>query len=134
MAFVILIECVVNTELLIGETYNKKIWISSAIVNLTSGLFGIIISMLLNGGWWLVVWMPWVSSNEVDLTNREELYAISIYYILAFILTVFIEIFMNLLFLKATYPRKRIIRATFITNTISYLVGSVILYTYSFYH
>src|SRR5687768_13872634 len=76
MAFVILIECVGNTEFLIGETFNKKIWISTTIINVSSGLIGIISSMILNGGWWLVLWMPWVSDNEVDLSNREQLYAI----------------------------------------------------------
>jgi len=132
MAFVILIECVSMTEILFRETFNKKIWISTAITNIISGIVGILLSVALNGGWWLVVWLPWVSRNEIDVSNNDELLAISIYYGLAFILTVVIEILCNWSFLKSSQSRNRIIKATLLTNIISYFIGSVFLYVYSF--
>jgi hypothetical protein len=133
MAFIILLECWMNSELLLDELFNKKIWVSTTITNIISGLIGIGLSMILNGGWWLVVWMPWVSKNEIDLSNPKELMAISIYYGIAFILTVLIEFNLNFLFLKSVYTKKKILRTTILSNVMSYIFGSFIMYIYSFY-
>lgn len=33
--------------------------------------------MALNGGWWLVVWFPWVSKHEVDIHSWQEALALT---------------------------------------------------------
>ncbi len=83
--------------------------------------------MALNGGWWLVVWFTWVSSHEVDIHSRQEALALVIYYIVALILSVLIELFVNWLMLRKQYPPKRILRATLIANAFSYSLGAVLI-------
>ena len=69
MAFIIVGEAFLMSKYLIQRKFNKRIWGSAAISNIVSGVIGIIITMILNGGWWLVVWFPWVSSHEVNIHN-----------------------------------------------------------------
>jgi hypothetical protein len=133
MAFVIIIECVVMTRWLLPVWFNKRIYGVAALTNIISGLTGIVISMILNGGWYLVVWFPWVSNNEIDLTRKGALLALIIFYLLAFVLTLVIEITTNILFLKKRYPKRKIIGATIVANVISYAVGTLVLYSYSFH-
>src|SRR6478609_5035363 len=87
MAFVIVLECLVMTRLLLPKWYNKRIYGVTTLTNVISGLTGILISMILNGGWYLVVWFPWVSSNEINPSDKEALKALIIFYALAFVLT-----------------------------------------------
>jgi len=88
------------------------------------------LSLLANGGWWLVIWMPWVSSNEVDIP--ADLLAISIYYIICFILSVAIEGLFLQYFLKRYFSRLEIWKACLLANTLSYAVGSIFMYSLSF--
>jgi hypothetical protein len=131
MAFVIVIECVVMTRWLLPVWYNKRIYGVTTLTNIISGLTGIVISMILNGGWYLVVWFPWVSNNEIDLKSKGALLSLVIFYLLAFVLTLIIEIITNILFLKSRYTKRKIIEATIIANVVS-SVGSLVLYSYSF--
>ena len=132
MAFVIILECIVMTRMLLPKWYNKRIYGVTTLTNVVSGVTGIIISMILNGGWYLVVWFPWVSSNEIDPSNREALDGLVVFYLLAFVLTLIIETAINVLFLRKHYPTKKVIKATVIANILSYAVGTVVLYSYSF--
>jgi hypothetical protein len=132
MAFVIMLECLVITRLLLPKWFDKKIYGITALTNVVSGLFGIIISMALNGGWYLVVWFPWVSSNEINPSNKEALNELIIFYAAAFVLTLIIETITNILFLRKHYVTKKIIKATVIANILSYAVGTIVLYSYSF--
>ena len=133
MAFVIILECLIMTRLLLPKWVDKRIYGVTTLTNIISGLTGIIISMILNGGWYLVVWFPWISSNEIDLTKTEALYGLIIFYVVAFVLTLIIEAITNILFLRKYYFAKRIIKATIIANSISYAIGTIILYSYSFH-
>ena len=63
MIAIILIECLGFSKLMTSKWKENKIYLTMIISNLVSGTIGIIGSMLVNGGWWLVVWFPWVSSN-----------------------------------------------------------------------
>ena len=130
MAFVILMECVILTKLLKHQWYNKRIYCTAILTNTVSGITGILTSIALNGGWWLVVWFPWVSSYEVR--TAEGIKALIIFYACAFILTIIIELFINWLFLKKCYQTKQILIASMIANIVSYAVGTVVLYSYSF--
>ena len=133
MAFVIIIECLTLTRFLNNKWYDKIIYRTATITNIISGIIGIIISMVLNGGWWLVVWFPWVSAHDVYTPGETpDLTSLYIYYAGAFVLTLIIETTVNILFLRKHYPTKKILLATLLTNIISYAVGTIVLYSYSF--
>jgi len=134
MSLIMLLESVIAFFILTNPPVSKvSIAKSIVISNITSGIVGIIISMILNGGWWLVVWMPWVGKHEVNLSNSTNLCFFCIYYIMAFIVSVAIEWWVNYLFLrKRGYSIKESFRMTLIVNIASYILGSIILYTISF--
>jgi hypothetical protein len=112
--------------------FDKRIYQVSAATNVLSGIIGILTSLKLNGGWWLVVWFPWVSNNEVDVTNNESMKWLYILYASAFAFTLIIEILTNWLFLRKFYKIKELIISTIIVNILSYIVGTFVLYSYSF--
>jgi hypothetical protein len=132
MAFVILIECLILTKIFNQSWFNKKIYGITTFTNVISGIVGIVISMILNGGWYLVVWFPWVSRNEITLSNKESLSGLIIFYLIAFILTIIIETITNWLFLRKQYKTKQILITTLTANIISYAIGTILLYSYSF--
>ena len=132
MGFVIILECVVMTKMLLFKWFDKRIYTITFLSNIISGFTGIVISMILNGGWYLVVWFPWVSSHEINLHKRGVLKELISFYLAAFVLTLIIESVLNAFFLQKQYNRNKIIRATVIANVLSYAVGTFILYSYSF--
>lgn len=132
MAFVMFIESLILSKFFEQKWFDKQIYGITFLTNIISGIIGIIASMKLNGGWWLVVWFPWVSNNEVDTTNPEALKWLYILYGCAFLLTIIIETLTNWLFLKKRYATKRILTVTLTANTVSYLIGTFVLYAYSF--
>ena len=84
MILIMLLESFISSELLCKRKFDGRITATVFFANFVSGLFGIIITLILNGGWWLVVWFPWVSSHEVDFSIPNELTGFIIYYIVAF--------------------------------------------------
>ena len=127
MAFVILCEAFLMSRYLIGKPLNKKIYLSATLANVVSGAVGIITSLALNGGWWLVVWFPWVSKHEVDIHNPQALRALILFYAAALILSVLIELLMNHLMLRKRYPFRKTLHATLIANAFSYVLGAVLI-------
>ena len=127
MAFVIVAEAFLMSKYLIQQKFNKRIWWSAIFSNIVSGVIGIITTMILNGGWWLVVWFPWVSSHEVNVHNSNHLWGLIIYYLVAMILSVLIELLVNHLILRKEYPFKKTLNATLIANAFSYFVGAVLI-------
>ena len=132
MAFVILIEALLMAKILNKTYFHKKIYGVAVATNVISGLIGILSSLKLNGGWWLVVWFPWVSNNEVNTSDSETMKWLYILYVSAFIITLIIELLINWIFLRKTYKLKNILTATLIVNILSYIVGTFVLYSYSF--
>lgn len=132
MAFVIFFECFLISTMLTKKWINKRVYWVVAGSNIISGLTGIITSMILNGGWYLVVWFPWVSSHEVNIHNKEALKALIVFYLIAFFISILIEAIINVFFLKKHYSIKKIIWTTVIANIVTYLIGTLILYSYSF--
>lgn len=135
MAFIILIESLLLSKFLSHKWFKKRIYGIVTFSNVVSGVIGIIISLILNGGWWLVVWFPWVSNNEVFYfsdNSSEVLKWLAVYYLCAFILTIILETITNWLFLKKQYKTEKILKATLLVNIISYAIGSIVLYSYSF--
>ncbi len=80
----------------------------------------------------MVVWFPWVGSNEIDLLDKENIYGLIVFYLLAFILTIIIETFTNWMFFRKLYTAKLILISTLIANIVSYAIGTIVLYSYSF--
>jgi hypothetical protein len=127
MALVIFGEAVLMSRYLTKKNFNSRVYQSAAVSNIASGAIGIIISIVLNGGWWLVVWFPWVSSNEVDVHSSQQLWFLVVYYVVALILSVLIELLVNHLILRKQYPFKKTLHATLLANAASYLLGAVLI-------
>ena len=130
MISIILIECLGMSYLLTKKWNNRKVFKTVITSNLISGIIGIIGSMILNGGWWLVVWFPWVSDYEVK--GSEGFKSLAILYFIAFVMTLIIEGIINFLMLKKNYSKSLIIKITLVVNILSYALGSLAMYTYSF--
>jgi len=127
MAFVILGEAFLMSRYLIGKKFDKKIYLTAALSNIVSGAVGIITTLALNGGWWLVVWFPWVSKHEVDIHDPQDLWALVLFYAVALILSVLIELLINHLMLRKRYPFRKTLHATLIANAFSYVLGAVLI-------
>ena len=127
MAFIILGEGFLMSRYLIRKKFDKKIYLTATVSNIVSGVIGIITTLELNGGWWLVVWFPWVSKHEVDIHDPQSLGALVLYYVSALILSVLIELLVNHLMLRKRYPFKKTLHATLIANAFSYVLGAVLI-------
>ena len=127
MAFIILGEAFLMSRCLVGKGFDKRIYLSATVANVVSGAVGIAASLALNGGWWLVVWFPWVSSHEVDVHYPQAVFALVVYYLVALILSVLIEILLNHLMLWKRFPFGKTFRATMIANAASYALGAVLI-------
>jgi putative flippase GtrA len=130
MLVIILLECLGLSYLLTRKWKNHKAYLTAVLSNVISGIIGIIGSFILNGGWWLVVWFPWVSDHEVRSGSQFD--TLILFYLLAFVVTLLIEWLVNYLFLRKHYAGLAIFKATLLINIISYAVGSIALYSYSF--
>ena len=127
MAIVIFGEALLMSIFLTKKNFNSRVYQSAAVSNIVSGAIGIAISMVLNGGWWLVVWFPWVSANEVNVRDSSQLWLLVIYYVIALILSVLIELFINYLILKKQFNFKSILSSTLKANACSYALGAILL-------
>ena len=127
MAFVMLGEGFLMSWHLIRKKFNKRIYLTAALSNIISGAVGIITTLELNGGWWLVVWFPWVSKHEVDIRDPQSLRTLVLFYAAALILSVLIELLVNHLMLQKRYPFRKTLRATLIANAFSYVLGAVLI-------
>ena len=78
MILIILLEAWLMSRWLCKKRLDRRITGTAFLSNFVSGLTGIITTLILNGGWILVVWFPWVSTHEIhvaqallDPTNHE---------------------------------------------------------------
>ena len=117
---------------MVPKWFNPRIYQVTAWTNMISGVIGFILSLLLNGGWYSVVWFPWVSEHEINLKRPGALQFLIFYYAGAFVVTLIIESLTNIFFLRDEFPVKRILRATVVANILSYIAGTIVLYSYSF--
>ena len=127
MAFVILGEGFLMSRHLLRKKFNKKIYLTAALSNIISGAVGIITTLELNGGWWLVAWFPWVSKHEVDIRDPQSLRTLVLFYAAALILSVLIELLVNHLMLQKRFPFKKTLHATLIANAFSYILGAALI-------
>ena len=133
MACLLAIEIVVLSQILSRSYFNPRIAFVALISNVVSGIVGAYTSIAINGGRLLTVWLPWVSSHEVNLENDEELFSFVLYFAVVFVATVLIELIVNSIFLKKRYEFRPVMRATIIANVVSFILGSFALYCYSFF-
>jgi hypothetical protein len=130
MAAIIVLEITLVSRLLTdGWWAPKAIW-PVIVANAISGAIGFALSLWMNGGWWLVIWMPWVSSNEVDFA--EHLGFISIYYVCAFVISVLVELVVERTMLRKQFEPKKVWLACTWSNLASYAFGGAFLYSWSF--
>ncbi|MBQ1683821.1 MAG: hypothetical protein II475_00950 [Bacteroidales bacterium] len=127
MIIVVLLEALVLSISLTKKKTNKRIYLTSLLSNSVSGLIGVISSLLINGGWILVLWLPWVSSHEININNKDEVICLICYYIVAFVLSIGIESIINVLLLQKKYCRKRVVQASLYANAASYAFGTLAL-------
>ena len=132
MVLIILLEAWLMSRWLCQKRFDRRITGTVFLSNCVSGLTGIITTMILNGGWILVVWFPWVSTHEIDITSPDNLIEFGIIYLIAFVLSVLIEALINWLMLRKHYSTRQILKSTLLANVVSYLLGSLILYSFSF--
>ena len=132
MILIILLEAWLMSRWLCKKRFDRRITATAFLSNFVSGLTGIITTMILNGGWILVVWFPWVSTHEIDITSPDSLLEFCVIYLIAFVLSVLIEALINWLMLRKRYPTRQIIKVTLLANVASYLLVSLILYSFSF--
>ena len=127
MTFVILCEAFILSQYLTHKRYDKKIYLTELLSNMVSGIAGIVTTLHLNGGWWLVMWFPWVTSHEVNVREHKEVFWLIIYYVVAFILSLLIEWGINHLFLRKRYEPQAIFRGTLRANIVTYAIGAILL-------
>lgn len=58
-----------------GAQPRRNRFVVSLASNALSGIVGFVVSMGLTGGWWLVVWVPWVTANEASYKHWPKLIA-----------------------------------------------------------
>jgi sterol desaturase/sphingolipid hydroxylase (fatty acid hydroxylase superfamily) len=129
MIFVILLEASIVIYCLAPrpEEPNPKIYKSVFLANFTSGIMGIILLLIYSGGWNL-----WLNKHGAQIDSTQTLLLFIEYYLIAFILSLVIESWVNTQYLKTIAERRTIVRATLIANITSYVIGNLILYSYSF--
>jgi hypothetical protein len=120
MLVVIGLEALVLARCLRDKPHKLNFFAISAIANAASGLLGLLLSGIFTSGWWLVVWVPWVTANEV---SGEQLGEFLPFLAVAFVASVAVEWAV----VKALLPGHsvfRILRVEVIAN----LVSTVLLY------
>ncbi len=120
MGLVIVIEALLLRRRLGGEPWRHNFLAISAIANAASGLLGLLLSLTLTSGWWLVLWIPWVTANEV---SRRQLGEFLPFLALTFAASVVVEWAVVVKLLPAQ-AAARILRVELMAN----LASSVLLY------
>ncbi|HLP00825.1 MAG TPA: hypothetical protein VK163_02280 [Opitutaceae bacterium] len=132
MTAIILIEWLVLSRVTARRWWSRGAGWAAFLANAISGLLGFGISLWLNGGWWLVVWMPWVSRNEVDWANPTTRQLLVLYSAVAFVLSVVIEVAVERFILGEQASRCRVWGGCLLGNVLSYLLGGLALYSVGF--
>lgn len=117
LLIIALFEGCIASRILQREVFNKHIIITFLISNITGYFIEYFLSVFLNGGYTLLVWMPWVK-----IIGHKDLFVYAISFPLIFIVTLLVEGLMNWLLLRRSYTLTKISIATFWTNFISLII------------
>jgi hypothetical protein len=117
MLMVVAVESLLLSKLLVGRFFSSRgAWLTLA-ANAVSGVLGAAISMTIDGGWWTVFWVPWVSQNEMSAELVPKLAA---YMVVAFAMSTAVE----LPFLRKIGPRAfgHVLLSALLANALSSLL------------
>lgn len=96
MLLVILLEGFLLSRLLPTASGRSHL-ITSLAANAASGAAGFVVSVGVTGGWWLVIWVPWVTAAEA---SREQWPALAVFMMVAYVGSVVIESLVATRFLR----------------------------------
>lgn len=128
---VIIAEGIIMSQFLENKKFEPRIMFPCCVSNIVSAIAGAMLSKVVNNGWMLVIWFPWVSSVDIDINISGSFLTFITTLVGAFIVTVIIEVILNRMMIKSR-RFKRVMSATVLANVISYVVACFFLYVYSF--
>ncbi len=119
MALALVLETAVLSRVLAERRWSWAMagWVF--LINAASAAVGIQLSIALDGGWWLVLWVPWVSWGEAIGDGRLGLLAL--YVLVAFGLSLGIEGLLLTGGRALGWLRGRVWRAALLANLLSTL-------------
>lgn len=88
MALVIGLESILLSWLIDRRAFSLRMARVVLLANAVSGVAGVLFSLALNRGWWLVVWVPWVRPSDIA---ERQLPKLGAYLLGAFALSVLLE-------------------------------------------
>lgn len=112
-----LLEGCIASRLLKRENFNKYLITALLISNITGYFIEYFLSVFINGGNIMLVWIPWVK-----IIGSKDLFNYLISFPLIFIVTLLVEGAMNWLLLSSSYPLSTIFKVTLRTNFVSLLL------------
>ena len=131
IGLVIIAEAIIMSQFLTHKKTNERVILPTCISNIVSGVATAFLSKVVNNGWMLVIWFPWVSSADIDLNNSQSFLTFTTTLVGAFLVTVAIEVLINWRLMKHR-GFKPVMSATIFTNVVTYIVACFFLYAYSF--
>lgn len=121
LLIIALMEGCIASWLLKNKTFNRQIIIVIIISNAIGYFSEYFLSVLINGGHILLVWIPWVKIiGTIDLID----YILSFPFI--YLVTVLVEGSVNWLLLKHNFANKKILKTTIQINLVSFLILVII--------
>jgi len=126
-SFIILIiigvfEGAIASKIIKDKLFNTRIILAILISNIIGYFAQYYFSILLNGGYHLFVWIPWIKIiREYDLFD----YIISFPLILT--VTILIESFCNWIILRKFYKGRLILKTTFWINIMSWIILIIVI-------
>jgi hypothetical protein len=115
MLLVVAVEMVLLSRLTRTVSRKPNYFLLSLTANAASGLVGLMVSVGITGGWWLVVWVPWVTAAEA---SREQWPALAGFMAVAYIGSVAIESAVTMAFLRGVSPF-RVVAMQAVVNLVS---------------
>lgn len=118
MVLVILLEGFLLARLLPTAT-GRSPYTTALVANAASGAVGLFASAALTGGWWLVIWVPWVTAQEA---GSDQWPTLAVFMLAAYVGSVVIESLVTTRMLRdLRFPR------ILATQTLVNLLSSLLL-------
>ena len=117
-----LIEGIIASKLLSGKSFNRRILLTILLANVI-GYFGESgLSIILNGGYRMFVWIPWVK-----LLNNKDLLNYLLSFPIIFTFTILFEFPISWIFLRKEYHWKKILLSIVRINIISWIIIIIVV-------
>lgn len=128
---VIIAECMVVSKLISFVYINKNVWIVVFVANWISATLEYLASYCVDAVCWPVLWLPLVSNY--DIAAPCDINTFIIYYFSTFLITIIIEIGVLLLMFRNKYRSKEVVKATMLSNLLTFIFGSLVMYSCTFF-